>query len=377
MSKILYVITKSSWGGATKYVFDLVQAAQERGFEVLVAAGGEGELVTRLQQVGVKVIPLPHLVRDIKPWADFLTFFDLLKIFKQERPDIVHLNSSKIGAIGALATRIYNLTTISYKLKAIFTGHGWAFNEQRFFLGRWLIALGHWVTILLCHQTIAVSKITAKQISIFPFVKNKIIVIYNGLNAPTFVPKLEARNKLAPEDKDTIWLGTIAELHKNKGLDILLIAFKQVLARIGGLTLIIIGEGEERANLAHLIAQYQLTPNVRLLGRVANAATYLPALDLFILPSRTEALPYVILEAGLANLPVIASRVGGIPEIIDDQTSGLLITAGNYKELALAIEKLLTHQDLAKTYGQNLKQKILNHFSSTQMLDQTFVLYKK
>ncbi len=373
-TKILYLITKSNWGGAGKYVYDLALEAANRGFEVTVAAGkpsGEGELLTRLQQAGIRTIPLPSVKRNIQFLGEFNNLWQLIKLLKRERPDIIHLNSSKIGGLGALAGRLARVP------KIIFTGHGWAFNEERFFLSQWLIGLSHWITILLTHQTIAVSKQTAKQLLKFPWVKNKITTIYNGLDIPQFLDKKEARIKLSPEDQDTIWLGTIAELHKNKGLDILLLAFKQVLARVGGLSLIIMGEGEERENLAHLIAKLNLTNNVQLLGRVEMAATYLPALDLFILPSRTEALPYAVLEAGAASLPVIASRVGGIPEIITDEQSGLLVTAGNYKDLSLAIEKLLTHKDLAKKYGQNLKNKITAEFTQKSMLDQTFALYQK
>lgn len=373
-TKILYLITKSNWGGAGKYVYDLALEAANRGFEVTVAAGkpsGEGELLTRLQQAGIRTIPLPSVKRDIQFLGEFNNLWQLIKLLKRERPDIIHLNSSKIGGLGSLAGRLARVP------KIIFTGHGWAFNEERFFLSQWLIGLSHWVTILLTHQTIAVSKQTAKQLLKFPWVKNKITTIYNGLDTPQFLDKKEARVKLSPEDQDTIWLGTIAELHKNKGLDILLLAFKQVLARVGGLSLIIMGEGEERENLARLITKLNLTNNVRLLGRVERAATYLPALDLFILPSRTEALPYAVLEAGAAGLPVIASRVGGIPEIIVDEQSGLLVTAGNYKDLGLAIEKLLTHKDLAKKYGENLKNKITTEFTQKSMLDQTFALYQK
>ncbi len=373
-TKILYLITKSNWGGAGKYVYDLATAAKGIGLEVTVAAGkpsGEGELLTRLHQAGIKTIPLPSVKRDIQFLGEFNNLWQLIKLFKKERPDIIHLNSSKIGGLGALAGRLAGVP------KIIFTAHNWAFNEDRNLLSKALIALSHWVGALLCHQIITVSKKNAAQILNFPGLKNKITVIYNGLDIPQFLNKKEARVKLSPEDVDTIWLGTIAELHKNKGLDILLLAFKQVLARVGGLSLIIMGEGEERENLAHLIAKLNLTNNVKLLGRVEQAATYLSALDLFILPSRTEALPYAVLEAGAAGLPVIVSRVGGIPEIIDDEESGLLVTAGNYKDLALAIEKLLTHKDLAKKYAKNLQNKITTEFTQKNMLDQTFALYQK
>lgn len=369
--KILYLITKSNWGGASKYVYDLALEAKQRNLDVTVTAGGTGELLTKLGQAGIRTIPLPSVKRDIQFLGEFNNLWQLVRLFKSEKPDVIHLNSSKIGGLGSLAGRLAGVP------KIIFTGHGWAFNERRFFLSKWLIALGHWVTILLSRLTIAVSEKTAGQLRKFPGAKNKIITIYNGLDVPQFLNRDEAREKLSPADKETVWVGTIAELHTNKGLDILITAFKKVLSSIPGINLMIIGEGEERENLARLIAKNQLTNNVNLLGRRENASQYLPAFDIFILPSRTEALPYALLEAGGAGLPVVAAKVGGIPEIIENEVSGILVPKENAEALAEAITTLLTNKNLADDYGQKLKQTILTKFSKQKMLDQTFTLYQQ
>ena len=371
MAKVLYVITKSNWGGAQKYVYNLALAAKERGWEAVVVAGGSGELITRLNESGIRTISLPKVKRDIQFLGEVSTLFKLIKIFREEKPDVIHLNSPKAGGLGSVAGRLTGVK------KIIFTGHGWAFNESRPLWQKPLIYFFQWLMIVFSHQTIAVSRQTANQLDVLPFIKNKIKVIYNGLATPHFLTKIEARTKLDSSNQDGIWLGTIAELHKNKGLDILILAFKKVLEKIGGLTLIIIGEGEERENLARLIARYQLVNNVKLVGRHNEAASLLPAFDLFILPSRTEALPYVVLEAGLAGLPVIASRVGGIPEIIENNKEGALVEPNNTHLLADKILDLLANQKLQEGYGKNLQQKILTHFSPAQMLDQTFTLYKK
>lgn len=371
MTKILYLITKSNWGGAQKYVYDLALAARERGLDVVVMLGGNGELKTKLEQSNIRVITLPYLERDVKILADIKTFFDLIKIFKQEKPDVIHLNSSKIGGLGALAGHLSGVP------KIIFTGHGWAFNEDRPRLVRLAIWLLHWLTVLLCHRVIAVSRQTAKQLSILPFTKRRITVIYNGLKPLSFLTKAEARARLTPDHQNALWIGTIAELHRNKGLDVLLKALPLISKNRPALHLLIIGEGEERARLTRLIDAYGLTAQVTLGGWRADAAQYLPAFDVFTLSSRTEALPYVLLEAGAAGLPVVASRVGGIPEIVTDGESGLLVSPGNYKDLALALEKLLTNKKLAQTYGKNLKKKIFTQFSQEQMLNHTFTLYEK
>jgi glycosyltransferase involved in cell wall biosynthesis len=382
--KIIYLITKGFWGGAQRYVFDLATGLPVEQFEVLVALGEPGALGAKLEQAGIRTMTIPHLNRDVKIWSDFKTLFALLKILKTEQPDIIHLNSSKVGGIGALAVRIHNLKAISYlpddqagKLKAIFTAHGWAFNEER---PRWqkkIIAFFHWLTIILCHQTIAVSQVTLNQAKNWPLVNNKLKLIYNGLTEPVFYSRLEARKKLMPDlSPDTVWLGTIAELHRNKGLDILIEAFARLAPDYSNLNLLIIGEGEEREHLAMQIARHHLINRIHLLGQVPEGARYLKAFDIFTLPSRTEALPYAVLEAGLAGLPVVASRVGGIPEIIKNGETGLLVPPADPAALAGALKTLLPERYRESTLGRHLKTSVQQNFSRSQMLAQTLALYR-
>ncbi|NIT73939.1 glycosyltransferase family 4 protein, partial [candidate division KSB1 bacterium] len=138
--KVLYVITKSNFGGAQRYVYDLATNLPRAQYDVSVAAGGSGELIARLNEHHIPVITIERLGRDIRLLNEIVVFLKLVALFRRTRPDVVHLNSSKIGGLGALAARIYNmlpkgnpLKAESYKLKAkiIFTAHGWAFNEPR------------------------------------------------------------------------------------------------------------------------------------------------------------------------------------------------------------------------------------------------------
>ena len=183
--KILYMITKGNFGGAQRYVFDLATNLPKDQFEVVVAHGDGETLGSKLQEAGIRVIKLKSSQRNINPIKDVLAFFEILKVIRTEKPNIVHLNSSKVGLLGSLAVRVLNLywkvADKSYKLKAIFTGHGWAFTEERNLLSKAFLAMLHWKTLLMAHTTIAVSQRTADQISHFPFIKKKIRTIYNGL----------------------------------------------------------------------------------------------------------------------------------------------------------------------------------------------------
>src|SRR5689334_9727685 len=114
--KILFVITKANWGGAQRYVYDLATAARERGADVAVAFGTDGLLHTKLEEAGIRTLVLPHLTRDINLRAEWESFKALRALIKEERPDIVHVNSSKAG-LTLIAARLEKVPQI------IFTAH--------------------------------------------------------------------------------------------------------------------------------------------------------------------------------------------------------------------------------------------------------------
>lgn len=380
--KIIFLITKGFWGGAQSYVYDLATGLPADQFEVLAALGEPDELGHRLTQAGIKTVTIPHLARDISILDEVKVLWWLFKFFRHEQPTIIHLNSSKISGLAALAGRLANLywflTAKSHKLKAIFTAHGWAFNEPRPNWQKIILKFFHWLTMMFCHQTIAVAQATLEQVKDWPFVQNKLTMIHNGLAEPEFYSQTEARKKLLPGlPAGTAWLGAIAELHRNKGLDILVEAFARLAPDYPNLNLLIIGEGEERERLAMQIARHRLTDKIYLLGRVPEAARYLKAFDIFVLPSRTEALPYAALEAGLATLPVVAARVGGIPEIIKNGETGLLVPPADPKALASTIKTLLPERYRESVLGKHLRDFVKKNFSREQMFQETFSLYQE
>ncbi|MBI3634228.1 MAG: glycosyltransferase [Candidatus Yonathbacteria bacterium] len=160
-NKILFVITKSNFGGAQKYVYDLATNLPKDKFEVAVVVGRAGILTDKLREQGIHVINIFSLTRDVSLLKDFKSFVELWRIFRAERPNIIHLNSAKASGLGALAARLccISLRPKTYHLTPtiIFTAHGWAFNEDRPYMARFFIKIISWITVLLCHKTIAVS----------------------------------------------------------------------------------------------------------------------------------------------------------------------------------------------------------------------------
>jgi len=397
--KILYVITKSNWGGAGRYVYDLATNMPKGDFDVAVVIGlnpadtqeKSETLQNKLGRVGIRTIAVDRLERDINIFDDISVFFKILKLFRQEKPDIIHLNSSKIGGIGALAGRVYNifglLRTKDRKLKTriVFTAHGWAFNEVRGKLQKILIKFFSWITIILSHHTITVSKHDGEQGRKMFFATKKITIIHNGISEVDFKNKAEACNALLGSKAsefggETVWLGTIAELHKNKGIEYAIKALSHIakyehLHENITFVFVIIGEGEERKNLENLIEKEGLKNKVFLVGHIENAASFLGAFDIFLLPSIKEGLPYVLLEAGIGGLPAVATAVGGVAEIIEDMESGILIQPQNYKDIEKAITFLSKNKIERGLFGEKLHKKIIRKFSMQEMLKKTIGVY--
>jgi len=377
--KILYIITKGNFGGAQRYVYDLATNLPKSDFETMVACG-EGEALPKmLELAGIKTIKINNLTREIQTFNEFKVCKELIGLIRSEKPDVLHLNSSKIGGIGAVAGRVAGILEKNYSPKIIFTSHGWGFYEKyRSFPSRIFYYLSHWLTIILCHQTITVSTKTKKDIDFLPFIKNKIKVIHNGISDFNTLPKEESRPILTNKKIDKTIIFSISELHNNKGLDVALKALTLLPQETKEKIIYsIAGDGEEEENLKKLAEDLNITNIVKFLGFMPDAKKLLSGADIFLLPSRTENLPFAILEAGLKNLPTIATSVGGVPEIIRDMQNGILVHPQNPKEIAEAITYLIDHPERQKEFGGAIKQIVTSNFSLEIMLNKTISLYNK
>jgi glycosyltransferase involved in cell wall biosynthesis len=375
---VLFLITKSGWGGAQAYVYALARGLQVRGQSAAVACGGSGKpdglpglLQTRLERDGIPIFLLPSLVRDVSLRSELVAFRDLLAILRRERPAVLHVNSSKAGGLGALAGRLTGVPRI------IFTAHGWAHQEPRTLLPKLLIWLASWATVLLSHEVIAVSKQDFIASPVF-FSRRKIQCIRNGIADASLLPSRDARAELVRREprleKFPDWALVQAELHRNKGVDLAIRAFTGTPSE---LALVVLGEGEERPRLEALIREFGLMDRVFLLGFVEGSRKYLSAASFILFPSRKEGLPLALLEAGFAARAVIASRVGGIPEVITDQESGLLVPSGDANAFRDAICRLQKDPGFRHMLGTALRARVEQDFSETRMLEETFRLYAR
>ncbi len=302
--KIIYGITKSNFGGAQRYVFDLAQEARRRGHSMAVICGAGGILVKKLEKEKIRVIEIGSLGRDISIWNDLKSLLTIYKTLEKEKPDVFHTNSSKMGGIGNLAARFAGIK------KIIFTAHGWPFWEKRNVVSIALIWFFSWITALLAHKIIVISDYDLRIARKMPLIGRKVVRIYNGIDLKTFFGNGDIIRKAFPAGKRIV--GTIGELNNNKNQ----IALVEEARKDPEMFVAIVGEGEKRDFLAKKIKEYGLENRVKLFGFVPSEEA-LKGFDAFALPSLKEGLPYVLLEAKLARLEIRANHVGGVREILE------------------------------------------------------------
>ncbi|MEK7184676.1 MAG: glycosyltransferase [Patescibacteria group bacterium] len=387
--KVLILITKSNWGGAQRYVYDLAVNLPKSDYDIEVMAGSNGRLIDKLIEAGVKARGDLPVNRDINLFEDFKVFIKIFNIIRKIKPEVLHVNSSKIGGIGAFIGRLTGVKNI------VFTAHGWAFNENRSFISKLIIKLFHWLTMVLSHKTIAVSETLKNQVENWPFILNKIHVVHNGIENQALFSKVNARYELgkintvfdkiikANSPKNMVIVGSVGELHHIKGYEYAIKGIYNIILELKktdtnkNIIYAIFGEGETRVALEKMILEFKLENNVLLFGNIQNAFQYMRAFDIYLMPSLSEGLPYALLEAGIAQLPVIASAVGGIPEVIEDMKSGVLIQSKKSDEIQNALEFYIHHKKVQNDYAKSLNTRVLNDYSISKMIKGTIEVYNK
>lgn len=370
-TKILLGITKANWGGAQRYCFDIATRLPRDKFEVAVMAGTPGELIEKLKTAGVRTVAIPGLSRDIRWLGELLTLKRLISILCNERPDVLHLSSPKMAGLGALAGRVLGIP------KIIITIHGWSFFEDRSFIARSAIWFFSWLTAVLAYKVILITSLDFQAAKKFPFMpKNKFVLIPNGIHTSLHFMERGAARKtlknLAPFDEASFIIGTVAELTPNKNLPTLI---KAVAELPPGISCVIIGSGEKKDELKKLIDKFGLAKRVFLTGFVADAQQLLPGFDCFVMSSTKEGLPYVIMEAMAAGLAVVGTKVGGIPDLIQDGETGLLVPPKEPSLLAQKLFWLVEHPELRASLIQKAGIRVNSEFSLDKMVKRTVGLY--
>lgn len=379
--KLLFIITKSEMGGAQRFLYEFITRLETQKYEITVAAGGNGLLFRYLEEKNIKIIKIKNFSNFFNV-KNFLVFIEIFNLIWKMEPDIIYLLSSEAGFSGSIAGNLYRFLRRK-NIKIIYRIGGWAFKEPR---NIFIKKIYFWAEKISApfKDIIIVNSEFDRQLAIKNKItkSEKIIKIYNGININElkFFPKDEAKKiiGLKMQDtryniQDTILIGTIANLYKNKGIRYLISAVE----KIGNnkLHLVIIGEGPERFNLEKIIKNHGLEKNICLMGAIPEAYKYLKALDIFVFPSVKEGQPWAILEAMAAEVPIVATNIAGIPEMVENEKSGLLVEPADPDSLATAIKKILTHPSLANELTKNALSAVREKFEISEMVGKNEKLF--
>lgn len=339
--RLLIVITLTETGGAQTYVRNLLPALAPR-YEVTVAAHGEGPLIANVEASGARFVPLRWLHRGVHPVRDFAGLLELWRLCRRVRPEVVHLNSSKAGILGATASALARVPV------RIFTAHGWAFSsatrtlESRVYrlLHRLIRPLLTWVVCVSESERVAGLEAGA-------CVQARSQVIVNG------VPSRPA----APRQRRGIV--TVTRLRAPK--DILTLV--RAVAAEPDLPLVtVLGDGPDRGVAEAELDRHGIAGRIEFLGDVDDPAPFLDRAQVFVLSTLSEGLPMAVLEAMAAGLPVVASAVGGIPEVVAHGETGMLVFPRDPLSLAAALKELTGDQDRAARLGDAGRRAIVARF---------------
>ena len=328
------LITLAEVGGAQSYVVALLPVLSER-FDVTVAAHGAGPVREAAEALGLRFAALRHVRRPISPWRDALALAELVRLLRRERPDVLHASSSKAGVLGRVAAWATGVPI------RIFTVHGWAFAARSGASS----AVYRWADRLvspLTTATICVSELErASGLAARTCRADRTVVIPNAVDV-----RGTPRARL---DASRPRLIAVGRLRPPKDFGTLLRALASLPA--DGFDAAIVGDGPERPALERELGELGLRERVSLEGERRDVPSLLAGSDVFVLSSRSEGLPVSVLEAMAAGLPVVASAVGGVAELVLDGETGLLVPPADQAALAAALWRLVADAGLRRRLG--------------------------
>jgi glycosyltransferase involved in cell wall biosynthesis len=342
MRRVLILVTLSETGGAQAYVASLLPALVG-AFDVVVAAQGEGPLRDATLSAGARFVSLRHMRREPHPLHDPLELAELVALMRRERPAIVHANSSKAGILGRVAAAVAGVPV------RIFTAHAWAFRAETGVVS----SLYRWADRLaapLTTATICVSEGDRHAgLSARTCRAERTVVIPNAVDVAA-----TPRAALAGEPPVVIAVGRLAAPKDP-------LTLVRALARVAAPSrALIVGDGPLRPAVEAEIER--LGAPIALAGERRDVPALLASADAFVLASRSEGAPLAILEAMAAGLPVIASDVGGVRELVADGETGVLVAPGDPGALAAALERVLADAELRRALGAAGRRRAQERF---------------
>jgi glycosyltransferase involved in cell wall biosynthesis len=389
--KVIHIITRLDMGGSAQNTLLTALNHDPKLYSVCLIKGSthesamteeETQVVNKqlanAKKQGIQIVDLPALVRRISPFNDIKSFVSIFRILRKSKPNIVHTHTSKAGILGRLAAWMARVPII------IHTPHGHVFYGH---FGRSLSRIFLQIEKLL-------GRITHHQIALTPEECNDYLnlsvshpsntsVIHSGVDVHRFIEGAKQRTRKRKElgiPRSSIVIGYVGWLITIKGVTYLVSAMAKVLEKYPNSLLILVGKGDDKGGeeikLKEQVERAGLADKVHFLGWRSDMDEIMGCFDIFVLPSLNEGMGRVLVEAMAARLPIVASSVGGIPDLIKDGKNGLLVPPEDASALEKAISALLEDKAQRKRMGEAGK-KMCRPYSTEAMVEQIDDLYRE
>ena len=363
--KIIFM-AQSYGGGVTEYLYMLLKGLDKNKYcRILLFSEEYKEQEERFKKISDKIYYIP-MTREVNLKKDIIAIKQTRKIIKDEQPNIVYAHSSKAGAIARIA--LY----FNPKIKILYNAHGWYFNadisnkkKKVFLIIEKLLALrtSKIINISQNEYDTALKNKVAKQ--------NKMCIIENGIDLKKFTGCEENRKitrKKYNIDENDIVIGTVGRISEQKDPLTAIKAFKLLHEKYSNTKFIFVGDGNLKQKITEYARQNNINNDIIITNWVDNVEKYIPAFDIAILPSKWEGFGLVLIEYMACKKPIIASNVGGIPNIIKENENGFLIKPGDYQELFIKIKEIIENENIKEKFIHN-NEKVLERYDIKKVIE--------
>ncbi len=386
--KVIHVVTRLDKGGSAEDTLVLVTGLGKDGYKVILIKGSSHESEMNMEEEravlmglktaeesGVRTIELTSLVRRISLIDDLKTFWQLFRIFRKERPHIVHTHTSKAGLLGRWAAFLARIPGI------VHTPHGHVFHGYFNVVLTKGFIVAERISALITDKIIAVSdRERDEHLEQGVGRSEKLMTIYSAVELDRIVDldldiKAKKRSLSIPEDYNVV--GTIGRLVTIKGHRYLIDAAKDVVKKAPQTVFVFVGDGDLEGELEEQAEALGIRSNIIFAGWRSDVAEILYTFDIFALPSLNEGMGKVLVEAMAACKPIVASKVGGIADLVKDDINGILVPTKDSEALYSGILRLLTDKALAKRLSECGRDMIYPNFDVSTRIRKVEEMYEE
>jgi len=375
------VIARLNMGGPALHVAYLASGLREYGYDTTLVAGslarGEDSMEFVADELGVKVERLPGLRRDISPIRDVVEVLRLAQLIRRERPTILHTHTAKAGAVGRLAALVSGDARPPIVVHTfhghVLRGYFGPFRTLGFrLLERWL-ARGTDALVAVSPEV----RDDLVRLGVAP--RAKFTVVRLGIELEARSGGQNGRDEtrrvlgIAPGRFTVGWIGRMTGVKRTGDV---LLAFKELRERGVDALLCMVGDGPERRQVEQRAHDLGIMRDTLFLGYQEDVAQFYAAFDAMILPSGNEGTPVSAMESLAAGRPVVATRVGGVPDVVRDGEDGFLVELGDVEELADALARLAEDPELRVRMGEAGRARVLPRYAVKRLVEDVDRLYR-